>query len=100
MFVDWGQFYLATEKKNSIYAIGDGKKLRESFIENRLVAPTTQRCDKLALVYSLGKMKRANGHLQINYDDVFSIQYFGENLRPYWNRQGKETIVSQFTKAK
>lgn len=35
----------------------------------------------------------------IGYDDIYSIQYFGDNLRPYWNREGNETIVSQFQKA-
>lgn len=62
-------------------------------------APTTNGYDKLALVRSLGETKKANGHLLIGYDDIYSIQYFGENLRPYWNRTGSETIVSQFQKA-
>jgi hypothetical protein len=64
-----------------------------------LEAPTTNGYDKLALVRSLGETKKANGHLLIGYDDIYSIQYFGENLRPYWNRTGSETIVSQFQKA-
>ena len=29
--IDWGHFYLAAEKENSTYAIGDGKKLRQKF---------------------------------------------------------------------
>ena len=86
--IDWGHFYLAAEKENSTYAIGDGKKLRQSFTENKLEAPTTNGYDKLALVRSLGETKKANGHLLIGYDDIYSIQYFGENLRPYWNRTG------------
>ena len=97
--IDWGHFYLAAEKENSTYAIGDGKKLRKSFMENKLEAPATNGYDKLALVRSLGETKKSNGHLLIGYDDIYSIQYFGENLRPYWNRTGSETIVSQFQKA-
>lgn len=97
--IDWGHFYLAAEKANSTYAIGDGKKLRKSFIENKLEAPATDGYDKMALVRSLGQTKNASGHLLIGYDDIYSIQYFGENLRPYWNRKGDETIVSQFQKA-
>ena len=97
--IDWGNNYKAAKKENSTYAIGDGKKLRQSFTENKLEAPTTNGYDKLALVRSLGETKKANGHLLIGYDDIYSIQYFGENLRPYWNRTGSETIVSQFQKA-
>ena len=97
--IDWGHFYLAAEKENSTSAIGDGRELRKNFVANKLEAPTTNGYDKLALVRSLGETQKADGHLLIGYDDVYSIQYFGDNLRPYWNRQGNETIVSQFQKA-
>ena len=97
--LDWGHFYLATEQKNSECAIGEGKKLRTSFLADKLEALTTSSYDKLALVQSLGKMKKAQGHLLIGYDDIYSIQYFGQNLRPYWNRAGEQTIISQFHQA-
>jgi L-glutaminase (EC 3.5.1.2) len=29
------------------------------------------------------------------YDDLYSIQYFNDNLRPYWNRNGNKTIVDE-----
>lgn len=35
----------------------------------------------------------------IGYDDLYSIQYFGENLRPWWNRKGDRTIVDEFVAA-
>lgn len=47
----------------------------------------------------LGETDRAEGHVLLGYDDLFSVQYFGENLRPYWNRNQNETIFSQFEKA-
>lgn len=97
--IDWGHFYLAADKANSTCAIGDGKKLRASFLQNKLEAPSSDGYDKMALVRSLGETKNANGHLLIGYDDIYSIQYFGDNLRPYWNRKGDETIQSQFFKA-
>jgi competence ComEA-like helix-hairpin-helix protein len=64
-----------------------------------LTSSKTDGSDKLALVRSLGETKKAEGHLLLGYDDLYSIQYFGENLRPYWNRNGNETIQSQFAKA-
>lgn len=97
--IDWGYFYLAAEKKNSTYAIGSGKELRQSFNANNLKASSTQGYDKMVLLRSLGDTQKANGHLLIGYDDIYSIQYFGKNLRPYWNRDNNETIVSQFQKA-
>ncbi len=97
--IDWGYFYLAVPDKNVAYAIGDGKDMRRGFVNNRLEASATNGYDKLALVQDLGIIKSKVGHLLIGYDDVYSIQYFGENLRPYWNRKGNESIVSQFHKA-
>ncbi|ASZ13433.1 DUF4965 domain-containing protein [Chitinophaga pendula] len=33
------------------------------------------------------------------YDDEYAIQYFGENLRPWWNADGKSTIEQQLALA-
>ena len=97
--IDWGYFYMAAHKANALSGIGEGKALRRSFLDGKLEAPATDGFDKLALVCSLGETKKADGYLMLGYDDIYSIQYFGENLRPYWNRTGQETIVSQFRKA-
>lgn len=97
--IDWGYFYLAADKENTQYATGSSRELRKSFVEGKLSATGTDGYDRLALVRSLGETKVSEGHLLIGYDDIYSVQYFGENLRPYWNRSGNETIVSQFHKA-
>ena len=76
--IDWGYFYLVTEKKNTGYAAGDGK---------------------LTLTKHLGKNAKAEGKIMLGYDDIYSIQYFGENLRPYWNVDGQSSIFEQFTYA-
>ena len=97
--IDWGYFYLAADEENTQYATGSSRELRKSFVEGKLSATGTDGYDRLALVRSLGETKVSEGHLLIGYDDIYSVQYFGENLRPYWNRSGNETIVSQFHKA-
>ncbi|MDR1632420.1 MAG: DUF4965 domain-containing protein [Dysgonamonadaceae bacterium] len=76
--IDWGYFYLVAEKENTGYAA-----------ENK----------KLMLTRNLGNTKNATGKIMIGYDDVYSIQYFGENLRPYWNVDGKSSIINQFKEA-
>ncbi|MDR0811764.1 MAG: DUF4965 domain-containing protein, partial [Paludibacter sp.] len=55
--------------------------------------------DALALSRSLGKVKKADGYFMLGYDDVYSVQYFGENLRPYWNRKGDKDIFGLFALA-
>lgn len=97
--IDWGYFYMAADKARTSSVAGDGRELRKSFLAGRTEAAKTAGYDKLALVTSLGETDRADGHVLLGYDDLFSVQYFGENLRPYWNRKNNETIFSQFEKA-
>jgi hypothetical protein len=101
--IDWGYFYLVAETERASAAVGDGAALCRQFTENGLVKdahPADDGYDKLALSLQLGKIdKTTAGKVMIGYDDLYSIQYFGENLRPYWNRNGSETIESVFLKA-
>lgn len=99
--IDWGYFYLASpEEEQTSVATGDGVELRKRFLSSKeLKAEPTDGYDKLALACNLGKEKEASGYIMLAYDDIYSIQYFGQNLRPYWNRKGNETIFSQMKKA-
>ncbi len=76
--IDWGYVYLCADNRNTSFSIDD---------------------KRLSLIRSLGAVKKSSGYVMLGYDDRFSIQYLGENLRPYWNRTGRETIGSQFEKA-
>lgn len=97
--IDWGYFYMAADKGNTQYATGNSTELRKSFGKSKLAASKTNGTDHLAIVRQLGNVQNAAGHFLIGYDDIYSIQYFGKNLRPYWNRNGNKTITSQFEEA-
>ncbi len=75
---DWGYFYMASDAKNMQAKVGSGE------------------VQKLAFRTSIQVKGKAKGKFVIGYDDVFAIQYFGENLRPYWNKDGKSSIEQQF----
>lgn len=53
----------------------------------------------LATVLDLGNTKTGTGKILIGYDDIWSIQYFGENLRPWWNKNNNTTIEAQLEAA-
>lgn len=101
--IDWGYFYLSGDKNNMIPNIGDSYKLRKEFISNKQKSDLTKRessTDRLSLTQNFGKInKNTSGMIMLGYDDIYSIQYFGKNLRPYWNSDGKQTIIEQFHKA-
>jgi hypothetical protein len=69
--IDWGYFYMVAENDAVEYNVTD---------------------KKLSLTKNLGQTAKATGKIMLAYDDLYSIQYFGDNLRPYWNRNEDKTI--------
>lgn len=99
--IDWGYFYLVSEKDNAKPSIGTGSKIRSEFKGNASETNdiVTNSNSRFAITKKLGKKKIASGKILLGYDDQYSIQYFGENLRPYWNRKNDKDITSVFEKA-
>lgn len=100
--IDWGYFYLVADKENTTYGIGESEELRTHFVEGTKKESNSTKensVDKLALTRNLGSVTTASGKIMLGYDDIYSIQYFGDNLRPYWNNEGDQTITEEFHKA-
>ena len=102
--IDWGYFYLCGDKTNTKPAVGDSHYMRSDFKSNGTLGANTPTSpdeqDRLAFSRSLGKIKKStSGFFMLGYDDIYSIQYFGENLRPYWNRNDDKDITSLFDTA-
>lgn len=77
--IDWGYFYLGAEKRGTTgYAVSD---------------------KRLSLTETAGTVDSYSGKILLAYDDIYSIRYFDDNLRPYWNRSGKESFIGQLHKA-
>jgi hypothetical protein len=97
----WGYFYLATGKQNSVSAIGNSTALRKSFFEKGcfLGNPESATNADIALCQSFGKAKNASGKILSGYDEAVAVQYFGDNLPPYWNRRGDKAIEQVLEKA-
>lgn len=94
--IDWGYFCMASAAKDSDFGAGAPNNLRENFL-NGSELPKRECIDgHIALVNRHPTANSAEGYFLIGYDDIYSIQYFGENLRPYWNRKGDETVSHQF----
>jgi hypothetical protein len=97
--IDWGYFYLVSEKANTTFAIGSADEVRGKFTGNTETSfdKSSKGNKKLSVTKQLGLMlNRPAGKIMLGYDDGYSIQYFGENLRPYWNRDGKKDIFEMF----
>lgn len=104
--IDWGYFYLCSETKNTDAGIGYSYDLRKQFYDygnfktfkNSNEIKTEQ--NRLAFAKKVGKVKQeVTGYFMLGYDDIFSVQYFGINLRPYWNRNRDKDIFDMFSLA-
>lgn len=99
--IDWGYFYLVSEKEKTKYNIGTANKIRSEFIGRRNLSKNivSNSNKRFAFTKQLGNVKNATGKIMIGYDDQYSIQYFGQNLRPYWNRKNDKDILTVFKTA-
>lgn len=93
--IDWGYFYMAADANKSKSATGKGTTLREQFLKGQTLQSTANG-NQLVLTQNFTVSTKHSDKIMLGYDDIYSIQYFGKNLRPYWNRQDNSTIEKQF----
>ena len=101
--IDWGYVYLATpvmdKAKQSISRTDDVV----ATLSGKQAAPNLTAGKSLVLnsMVDLGKVGSSarEQYFLLGYDDIYSIQYFKQNLRPWWNRKGDQTIEKQLAKA-
>lgn len=96
---DWGYFYMVGEQQKTEAAVGTVGALRAAFVGDKVQQRQAEKGTQLSLTQR-GKVNGTwKGKIALGYDDIFAIQYFQQNLRPYWNRDGKQTIEGQFKEA-
>ncbi len=92
--IDWGRFYVAipTDAMDPVRSAPSGESRESQAKESQLLLKSRAfTCDQ----------KGVESHFAFLYDDEYSIQYFGQNLRPYWRKGGRtaETLLKNLTKS-
>ncbi|WP_346319173.1 DUF4965 domain-containing protein [Chitinophaga sp. YIM B06452] len=95
--IDWGYFYVGASKDNSRqYIAADEPSGIRQFLQNRYEGPVEKKGKRLSLntVVSFGQVgdAPADKFMLLGYDEVYAIQYFGKNLRPWWNKNGNRSF--------
>jgi hypothetical protein len=99
--IDWGYLYLTAAQSQSPRArIAPAADALNEFAANGRLAGTDTpsqptpagEAPVLAVSFDLGKVdgQAVTRWLVYAYDDLYSIQYFKKNLRPYWRKTGWE----------
>src|SRR5690606_2741862 len=103
--IDWGYVYVAAPaSQNSKQFLSAGSMPLGGLSENdtQITADKmTGRSLMMNTVLDYGKVGKSSKeqYVMLAYDDLYSVQYFGENLRPWWNKSGNNTIENEIQKA-
>lgn len=97
--IDWGYMYVATPIGTNV------KQSITNTLPNPFQAATkdilTGKKLVLNTIVDMGKIASSAKEqlIMLGYDDLYSIQYFGKNLRPWWNTNGQTTMEQQLALA-
>lgn len=103
--IDWGHVYVAAPQNSgaSQYISSSSVKAITDFVEGKTTDQTSAQAKKLSLTTVMPLNVAATGTVEkmmmIAYDDLFSVQYFGQNLRPWWNSKNDRTLDDQLVLA-
>ena len=90
--IDWGYMYVAVPQAadESQYITGQGGSAA-AFVTG-IIKPANKTGKQLELntVLNFGTVGPAvkENFVELGYDDLYSVQYFGQNLKPWWKLNG------------
>ncbi|MGM9475084.1 glutaminase domain-containing protein [Pedobacter sp. GSP4] len=94
--IDWGYLYVAVPAQfNAVQFIGTQNENLKSFMQAKYPAQSQVLNAKnlnLSSVIPFGAVSSATveKYVMLGYDDVKSVEYFGEKLAPVWKKSGKD----------
>lgn len=109
--IDWGYFYVAGKSgESSAMNFGDYWGTKKEFQTTGKISTVqpeslsekmATNMTVLAYTQDLGKISstKVADFIMLGYDDIYSIQYFGKDLKGYWTNDGKVDIFSAFNSA-
>lgn len=97
--IDWGYVYVAAPAaQQSAQYISPTALSETAFVSAKNEQKTKVQGTKYDLntVLNFGEVTAPakSQYVMLAYEDLESIQYFGQNLRAYWNSDGKRTFAS------
>jgi len=100
--IDWGYMYLASSKEaNATQNVTSAANAKSDFINGKQGAfQNTGSNLMLTTVFPNEKISSEKEYLLLlGYDDTYSVNYFGEQLRSWWNLNGDSSIENELEEA-
>lgn len=102
--IDWGYMYVAAQK--SVKPVQFVTSLPEAINKfsgkiNSINDKTAGKHLSLNTIISFGKISNVPKEqvILMGYDDMYSLQYFHQNVKPWWNRDSSKTILGELHSA-
>jgi len=105
--INWGYFYVASKTGSNVQQyMGPVQAARDGFVANGKIPadanvfpePANQNWPGLAIVFDLGSVgsQSVENFLVLAYDDIISMNYFGDLMAPYWKQKfpSAEELIS------
>jgi len=101
--IDWGYVYVAVPKSvNELQYITEQQDAVSSFVGGSIKStnkPGTQlELNTVINFGSVGPVAKEK-FIELGYDDLYSVQYFTRNLKPWWKANSTQTIEKELTTA-
>lgn len=103
--IDWGYLYVAAPSAVSTtqYVVPLKDAVSDFVKPNKAARQTNATGTKLSLSTVLSFSQVGNTakqqYLMLGYDDLESVQYFGKNLKAYWNTNGNKSFEKELLSA-
>jgi len=103
--IDWGYLYVAIPAKfNATQFIATQNESLKSFVDSKYPTPTQVLNSKnlnLSSIIPFGSVSSTpvDKYMMLGYDDLKSVEYFGEKLQPVWRQAGSQQFEDQLAEA-
>ncbi|WP_207534155.1 glutaminase family protein [Desertivirga arenae] len=93
--IDWGHMYLAVPTTYNAKSLILSNAQADPFNSKSEGLSVTGKNLVLGTIIPAGRVGSGGKRFYtlLGYDDIFSVQYFGSNLRPWWNANGSTKIL-------
>jgi len=103
--IDWGYLYVAVPGRfNATQFIGKQNESLKSFVDSKYPIQTEVLNSKnlnLSSIIPFGPVSSTpvDKYMMLGYDDLKSVEYFGEKLLPIWRQAGSQQFEDQLAEA-
>lgn len=99
--IDWGYVYVAANNAKQYFSTSTD--IAQAFSKNQFLSAQRKTGKQIMLntVLSLGTVNKApvSKFIAVGYDDLYAVQYFKNNLKPWWRDQPGATMDGLLSKS-